>query len=57
MLGLNLRIVVPSISLSGDKLFPPLELQHGTRQLMAIKYFSQKSYHLTVSILGFMAFL
>lgn len=56
-LRLNLTIVVYSISLSGDRLFPPLELLHGTKQLMAIKYLSQKCYHLTVSVLGLMAFL
>lgn len=56
-LGLSLTIVVHSISLSGDKLFPPLELLRATRQLMAIKYLSQRCYHLTVSVLGLMAFL
>lgn len=56
-LGLNLTIVGHSISLSGDKLFPPLELLRATRQLMAIKYFSQRCYHLTVSVVGLMAFL
>lgn len=46
-LGLNLTILVPGISLSDDKLFPPLELLCGTRQVMAIKYLSQKCCHLT----------